>query len=509
MLHDLLSDDVSAIRTGDRRLDRRCQQVMAAFMAGPGRSIPETMVTDAATEGLYRALRNERVTAERLIGPHRSGTWQRALFAAARPSDGERPPASTKARDFNCRSDDIGRFIVALHDTTDLTYRGEKPRSGLPHDGEKSRLYMHASALVCEGEQGELLGIVHHDLYAVAEGCWIPLDSEACTWDKELIVGSERWQESVRTVASACPPGRPVVHVMDREADDYGLWNVVLEFGHDMVVRGCVSRRTKQPDGAAPRVTQLRDGLSQVVCREVYLSRRSGGRPPATRSTHPDRETRSAKLEIGVGSAVFVRPDGYPLGWRSEISLNILHVTEKEPPDGVEPVDWLLYTTLPVESAGDALRVVDLYRRRWLIEEFFKALKTGCAAEELQLESAQTLKKMLAILIPSAWRLMALRTLSRDERDLPASQVLDEVELAVLRTQPAGKSLPAAPTIKQVTLAIARLGGLLRQNGAPGWAVLHRGLQVLIGLSEGWRLAVQALGLDRSSTARPGGRPKL
>ena len=116
---------------------------------------------------------------------------------------------------------------------------------------------------------------------------------------------------------------------------------------------------------------------------------------------------------------------------------------------------------------------------------------------------------MLAILIPSAWRLMALRTLSRDERDLPASQVLDEVELAVLRTQPAGKSLPAAPTIKQVTLAIARLGGLLRQNGAPGWAVLHRGLQVLLGLSEGWRLAVQALGLDRSSTARPGGRPKL
>jgi hypothetical protein len=35
--------------------------------------------------------------------------------------------------------------------------------------------------------------------------------------------------------------------------------------------------------------------------------------------------------------------------------------------------------------------VVDHYRGRWTIEEFFKAIKTGCALEARQLESKRSM----------------------------------------------------------------------------------------------------------------------
>lgn len=491
MHHDLLSDDVSTINTGDPRLNRRCAGILSAFMERPGLSIPETMVTGAATEACYRALRNSRVTADLLIGPHRSGTWRRAM--AAYKGAGSSQPGTPSIDKAGESSTGAFPLLINLHDTTQMRYGGESIRMGLPHDGSKSTLYIHLSCVVGEGDIGELFGVSHHDIYVVDEKCWIPLDTDDCAWEEELLTGSERWQRSIQSVAAACPKDHRMAHVMDREADDYALWCVVLDVGHELVVRGCHARKTKPEGPAAPAVSDLRADLDTVATRSVHLSRRGGRRPPASRTAHPDREERAAKLSIRVGAATFVRPANYPPSCREEIALQVVHVIEIDPPAGHEPVDWLLYTTLPVATAEDALRVVDIYRRRWVIEEYFKALKTGCGAEALQLESAKTLRKMIAVLVPAAWKLMALRTLSRDDRATPAGVVMDEVELAVLRNHPVGKALSQQPTVAEVCRAVAQLGGHLKQNGRPGWAVLHRGLQVLLGLTAGWRLAFKSL----------------
>jgi hypothetical protein len=494
MIHDLLLDDVSKIRVGDPRLDRRCGRILTAFADRPGLSIPETMETSADTEALYRMLRNPRVTADLLSGPHRIGTWQRAMAAHNRGETGE-----SKGHDCDENSLPIVEerpLLISLHDTSQFGFKGEVAREGLPHDGSKATMHLHLSCVVGEGDVGALFGVSNHDLYAVENKCWIPLNTETCAWEEELVSGSERWRRSVQTVAASCPEACQMVHVMDREADDYGLWDVVLNVGHELLVRGCQMRRTKRDQTTDPAVFDVRQGLVTVAHRSVRLSRRGGGRPPASRQSHPDRDERAAKLEVRVGSATFIRPANYPASWREEIMLNIVHVGEVGAPDDCEPVDWLLYTTLPVDTDEKALRVVDIYRRRWIIEEYFKALKTGCAAEALQLESARTLSKMIAVLVPAAWKLMALRTLSRDDRDIPASAVVDEVEIAVLRSKPAGKSLSESPTVAEICAAVARLGGHLKQNGRPGWAVLHRGLQRLQSLAAGWRLAVEALGLS-------------
>jgi hypothetical protein len=135
---------------------------------------------------------------------------------------------------------------------------------------------------------------------------------------------------------------------------------------------------------------------------------------------------------------------------------------------------------------------VGWYRSRWLIEEFFKALKTGCAYEKRQLESLDTLLVALALLAPIAWQLLVLRHLARTLPDAPATALFTDRQLRVLRAASPGTALSATPTLGHALRTVARLGGHLRQNGEPGWLVLGRGLQKLRWMEVGWAAAETA-----------------
>ena len=115
------------------------------------------------------------------------------------------------------------------------------------------------------------------------------------------------------------------------------------------------------------------------------------------------------------------------------LAVNVVYVWEVDAPSGEEPVEWRLITREPIETVTDVLRIVDIYRTRWLIEEFFKALKTGCAYEKRQLESLQTLLVALALLAPVAWQLLLLRHLPHTAPESPATAVLTVRRIDVLR----------------------------------------------------------------------------
>ena len=133
----------------------------------------------------------------------------------------------------------------------------------------------------------------------------------------------------------------------------------------------------------------------------------------------------------------------------------------------------------------------------WAIEEFFKALKTGCAYEKRQLETFHALRNALALFAPLAWQLLLLRTEAQHRPRTPASVVLGEDHIAVLRA--AGRRpLPPQPSTSDVLLAIAALGGHLRRNGEPGWLVLGRGLEKLEVLTAGWCLRKSSETSDQS-----------
>jgi hypothetical protein len=134
------------------------------------------------------------------------------------------------------------------------------------------------------------------------------------------------------------------------------------------------------------------------------------------------------------------------------------------------------------------LQIVDWYRARWTIEEYFKALKTGCALEKRQLGDLHALSNAVALLAPIAWRLLLLKSESRVHPEDPANSVLDDDELKVLRLVARRRPLPNNPTVSDAMHAIAGLGGHLKHNGPPGWITLARGYEKLRNLTAGWNL---------------------
>ena len=157
------------------------------------------------------------------------------------------------------------------------------------------------------------------------------------------------------------------------------------------------------------------------------------------------------------------------------------------------PVEWYLMSSLPIDSLEHILQIVDFYGARWVIEEFFRALKTGCAIEKRQLESKDPLLRLLAVFLPIAHRLLLLRSLPRTAPELPASVVLTESQITVLRLKLPKHALPPLPTVKQALMAVTALRGHFPAHCDPGWQVLGRGFEKLLWREQGFLIASGSL----------------
>ena len=206
-------------------------------------------------------------------------------------------------------------------------------------------------------------------------------------------------------------------------------------------------------------------------------------------ANHVARRERMATLAIRATPVMLPKPQ-HAQHERKLLPLNVVQVFEPNPPPDSDPIEWTLYTTEPIDTADALVAIVDHYRARWRIEEFNKAIKTGCAFEKRQLGSYDALVRALALLTPIAWRLLALRTLAREAPDRPASDVVDAVQVQVLRFLAKDYKIPPHPTVRDVMLAIADVGGHIRQNGDPGWIVLGRGFEDFVKAEAAWRAAL-------------------
>jgi hypothetical protein len=181
----------------------------------------------------------------------------------------------------------------------------------------------------------------------------------------------------------------------------------------------------------------------------------------------------------------------------ASLSLNVVHVWEPDPPADQAAIEWILITNESIEGPQCVARIVDRYRARWTIEEFFKALKTGCSFGQRQLGDYEGLVNALAVFIPIACRMLWLRSRAQHTPDAPATTILFPDELEVLRVG-GRKKLPPNPSARDILLAIAALGGHIKWNGEPGWLTISRGFQDLLMLTQGWRLAKLQQSCDQS-----------
>jgi Transposase DDE domain len=202
----------------------------------------------------------------------------------------------------------------------------------------------------------------------------------------------------------------------------------------------------------------------------------------------PSRPSRTATLSITATSVVLRRPNTLSTDFPASLQVNVVHVEELHPPVGEKPVVWTLLTSEPIDSLAQIERVIDIYRYRWLIEELFKALKTGCSFEDRMFETRHPLLNLLATSLPIAVELLWMRARVTDEPDAPADEIVTATQLEVLRTM-GHRPLSSKPTALEALLAIAGLGGHLKRNGFPGWHVIGRGYQRLLDYEAGWTAA--------------------
>lgn len=459
-----IRDEFLGANLGDARRARRLVKLAEAMAAQPERSLPELTGSEAALEGAYRFFGSRHVRWFSVLGPHIDRTWGRARA--------------------------LGR-VLCVSDTTEFAFKGEAPKEGLSQLGRGKQGFLgHCALAVSADGQRRPLGVL--GMVPVVRADTIAIPEEGGD-DYTCEVESERWATLVELVEDERPSDLQVVHVMDREGDQYPLLAQLLELGTDFVIRLCHDRRLA--DGGA--VSDALPKAPLVLTRSVKLSRRRGGRPPRSERTHPPRDERMASLEVVATRVRLRRPSGLSAELPADLSVQVVHVREPDPPADTEPMEWTLMTSLPVETPEQVAEVVDAYRARWLIEEYFKAVKTGCAYTTRQLESLEALLVALAVTIPVAWRLLALRWAARQCPDAPASTLFSKLELAVLRrTDPKKRGLPPRPTVRHALLAVARIGGHKRSNGEPGWQVLGRGLRRLLDRVEGARAAIELMRSD-------------
>jgi hypothetical protein len=452
---EALATEVADSNFDDERLNRRLRLLVAGLAAEPARSLPRSF-DDAGLEAAYRFFSNVRVTPDDILSSHVEATRVRCKTA--------------------------GDFLV-LHDSTKFSYRfdGEREGLGRAQRGNARSMQMffaHLSLAVAADGTRRPLGVA-------ALKTWVRGESKSGTeyqrWESQVLVASERLDGLKRAI-----------HVMDREADDYDMFASLVQDGHRFVVRAQGNRWLAQE---GPE--RLRDVFAQLECtvgRQASLTRRKPSRNPVNAKIHPTRAARTANLNVSATTVALKRPESRRKHVDAStlppsLTVNVVRVWEPEPPVGAEPIEWFLYTTERIETAEQQLAIVDHYRARWTIEEYFKAIKTGCDFERRQLQDYESLINLLATFAPIAYQMLLIRSEARRAPDESAWTVLTADHIDVLRAKGRTK-LSANPTTREVYLAVAVLGGHIKYSKKdPGWLTLARGLEDLELLTEGWRLA--------------------
>lgn len=428
-----------SVDLGDRRRQRRAVKLAASIARHPAASLPDQTGRWAETKAGYRLLAQEAVTFEALSAAH----WQ-ATREAAR----------------------VRETVLMVQDTSCLDYSSHRSTPGLGAigDGDGYGLMLHSTLAVDPRGPGEVLGLAYQMLF-VREPT---PEQETRTQRKERRRESQIWLQSVREVGAGGAPRR-WVHVTDRYSDNFEFFETCRQTQVDFLVRVAQDRRAALGHGAAAPT-----GLLMQLARQLP----GGGESVLTLRKRPTRKPREARLQVSWSPITLFAP------WLTKdatapLSGWVVRVWEADPPADEEPIEWVLVTSVPVEDVSTALTVAHWYSLRWLVEEYHKCLKTGCSAEERQLEEVERLRACLALLAVTAVRLLQLKLWARDEPQRPAYQCAPASHVAVLAAY-RGRSTEAW-TAREFWREVAKLGGFLgrKHDGDPGWQTIWRGWQKL------------------------------
>jgi hypothetical protein len=324
---------------------------------------------------------------------------------------------------------------------------------------------MIVHSTLCFNESGTPLGFV--DVQSWTRDPEPPKEAEDLPFEQKE---SARWLRSVQALEklqTECP-NTQLVSVGDREADIYELfaWAAAKPGRPALLVRAEHNRL---------RADGLKNLWSHVLAEKVVAEQEL---TVPRRGTKPKRQ---ARISVRYAPITLQPPLAKPeLG---KVHLWAVLALEEHPPANTTPVEWMILSTLPVDTAETALVRLAWYAKRWGIEVFHRVLKTGCQIETRQLGSADRIEACLAIDMIVAWRIFHLTKLGRETPDLPCTIFFQDFEWKALLTfvhkTPHIQATP--PTMREMIRHIASLGGFLgrKGDGEPGTQTIWLGLQRL------------------------------
>ena len=374
-----------------------------------------------------------------------------------------------------------GRHVLALQDTSEIRFAttpDNRRDLGKVKKGTCWGLLLHPM-LGLDAEHGSCLGLVSGQVWTRGDE-ELPPHANRPLSEKE----SRRWLETAEAAKPVLARASMVTFIADRESDLYMMWARVPDGGFHLLSRVMTDR-------ALTTGGTLRRAVQDVAFRDTQVIelRERAGRP-----------ARQAKLCLRFGEATIKRPknlreDGLPEG----VTLRWVEAVERAAPEGVEPLHWLLLTTHEVSSLAQAWQIVAWYKQRWVIEQFFRVMKTqGLKIEDSQLQSAQRLEKLIAIAAKAAIIVIQLVQARNGQDAQPASLVFtpDEIgTLAALEKRFKGKTRLQTNPHPKNSLAwaawiIAKLGGWngYASSKPPGPITFYNGLAYFRACADGWAL---------------------
>lgn len=451
-----IAEELSGIGLGDQRLNKRSVRVIEALAADPQASINGACDGWSDTLAAYRFFDNAVVSPEQILQPHREATQRRMR---AHP------------------------VVLIPQDTTELDYTRHPPRDArCLNIKERFGLFQHVQLAItpeklCLGVVGvESFDRAADSLGRSGERRTLPIEQKE----------SFRWLKGYRAaceLAAACP-GTQIVSVADREADIYDIFVDAQQqpgVRADYIIRAQEDRSTLEhnPEAGPAAYCKVRD--------EVRRSKRLTTRTVELPQT-PTRAARSAVLEIRA-LTVEVKPPHARKARLPSITHNVVLAEEVGGPGDGTDVSWLLLTTLPIETTDDVLRILDDYTARWVVEVYFRTLKTGCRVEEIPLETNHRLKNCLAFYHIIAWRVLYLTSLNRASPKLPCTAVFQDSEWKSVWRVVRKKPLPKTPPqLSEFMMLLTQLGGYNNRatEAPPGPQPVWIGVRRMLDFARAW-----------------------
>jgi hypothetical protein len=439
-------------RLGDRRRTARLVALAEQIARDPSSGLPRQTQTWGDLKAAYRLLDRPEATFQAVAAPHRQRTRAQA---------------------------ERGRFLI-VDDTTEIDDGATRQAAGLGPVGRGTgRGFLLHSALVVAPDDEWVLGLAGQVLFHRRPAPKGETLTQKLRRDRESAV----WGQLIEQVGPP-PATAQWVHVMDRGADDFEVFCRAQRLGTDWI--GRVKSRNRLVRDAAG----AEGALSEVLAAAPV----AGGYTLALRA-RPQQPARRAHLAVTFASVATLVPRHPAASLKplapQPLSQWAVWTREVNPPPRVkEPIDWVLLTSLPVRDLAGAMEVIGYYEKRWLIEEWHKALKTGCQVEGRQLHTSSRLEALTDVLSVVAVRLLQMKAVGRREPHRAARELVPARYVELVHRARRGRGRPADGTIRDFLRGLAGLGGFLGRtsDGEPGWITIWRGWDALHWMLRGAQL---------------------